>query len=99
MARVTQLRMYTIQEGKMDQWLEGWRTGVAPLREKMGFQIQDAWVIEAENTFVWILTYGGDDWEAKDAAYYVSDERKALNPNPAQYIVQAREWFLTPVAR
>ena len=35
--------------------------------------------------------------EAKDKAYYVSPERKALNPDPAQFIALAEHWFLTEV--
>jgi hypothetical protein len=89
--------MYKIHPGKMDLWLEGWRTGVVPIREKLGFHVTQAWVIPEENTFLWMMAYDGDNWAAQDAAYFVSPERKALDPDPAQYIAEMRQWFVTPV--
>jgi len=93
----TQLRMYTINRGKMDDFVRAWKAGVYPLRQKLGFRIDGAWVIKERNQFVWLLSYDGEDWEAKDAGYYASPERKALNPDPAQFIALAEHWFLTEV--
>jgi len=71
---------------------------VLPLRQKFGFKIENAWVICERNEFVWIVSYDGtESWESKDAAYYNSPERKALNPDPARYIAQVNHWFLTPI--
>jgi len=87
MSAVSQLRIYRIREGKMDEWLAGWTRGVLPLRQKLGFRVEGAWVVRGENTFVWILTYDGPDgFEARDAEYYASEERKALRPDPAPLI-------------
>ncbi len=93
----TQLRMYTINKGKMDDFVRAWRAGVYPLRTKQGFRIDGAWVLKERNQFVWLLSYDGIDWDAKDAAYYASPERAALNPDPAQFIAHAEQWFLTDV--
>jgi hypothetical protein len=98
MTVVSQLRIYTIREGKMDEWIKGWREGVYPLRLKQGFRIDGAWVLEGQNKFVWILTYDGpEEWQSKDAAYYASPERAALNPDPAQHIVHNETHFITSV--
>ena len=98
MAKVSQLRTYAIQEGKMDEWTEGWRDGVVPLRRKHGFRVEGAWVVRERNTFVWILSYDGpEDWKAKNDAYYASPGRKSLSPDPARLIVHAEESMLTPV--
>ena len=94
---MTQLRMYTINRGKMDDFVRAWKAGVYPLRRTHGFQIEGAWVIKERNQFVWLLSYGGGDWEARDAAYYASPERAALDPDPAQFIAQAEQWFLSDV--
>lgn len=97
---VSQLRMYTIEEGKMEAWIHGWKKGVLPLRQKFGFRVDGAWVVPNENKFVWILTYDGPEgFEARDAAYYASEERKALDPDPAQYIADALTWFMDSVLR
>ena len=98
MPKVTQLRIYTIQEGKMDEWIKGWSEGVVPLRRKHGFRIDGAWVARDKNTFVWILSYDGpEDWKEKNEAYYDSADRKALRPDPARLIVNIEEMFLSPV--
>lgn len=94
---MTQLRMYTINRGKMDDFVRAWKGGVYPLRTKQGFRIEGAWVLKERNQFVWLLSYDGTDWDAKDAAYYASPERAALNPDPAQFIANAEQWFLTEV--
>jgi hypothetical protein len=63
-----------------------------------GFTIDRADVIRETNEFVWIVSYDGpEDWEAKQAAYYGSPERKAVSPDPARHIAKARRWFIEPV--
>ena len=92
---VTQLRIYTINRGEMEAFVKAWTDGVVPLRRKHGYTIEGAWILEKENKFVWIVTYSGpESWEAKEAAYYGSPERKAMRPDPAQHIALAESWFL-----
>lgn len=82
-----QLRIYTVRPGEMEEWLEEWRRHVLPLRRKFGFAVTGPWVIEAEDRFVWILGYEGEQgWAAADAAYYESEERKSLRPDPARHL-------------
>jgi hypothetical protein len=42
----TQIRIFTINKGKMDAFLDGWQKGVYPLRIKNGFKIEGAWVVK-----------------------------------------------------
>ncbi len=94
----TQLRLYTINKGKMDEFVKAWTAGVYPLRRRQGYAIPFAAVVKERNEFVWILSYDGpQDWKAKEAAYYGSGERAALNPDPAQFIAQAEQWFISSV--
>lgn len=93
----TQLRRYTINRGKMDEFLEAWRRGVLPLRTEAGFHVEGAWVVRERNEFVWVMSYDGDDWEAKDKAYYASPGRARLDPDPAQFIARSETWFVAPV--
>ncbi|TLZ66153.1 MAG: NIPSNAP family containing protein [Methanobacteriota archaeon] len=98
MNAVSQLRIYRIKEGRMEEWLAGWKRGVLPLRRKLGFRIEGAWEVRAEDTFVWILTYDGPEgFEARDAAYYASPERKALKPDPAELIEGADTYTMASV--
>lgn len=93
----SELRRYTINRGRLDDWVQAWRAGVYPLRLRMGFTVDGAWTIPERNEFVWILSYEGADWEERHRAYYESPERRALDPDPAQWIARAEHWVLTPV--
>ena len=83
-----QLRSYTINDGELAEWIEEWRTHVAPLRRKLGFRVLGPWV--DDDTFVWLLGYDGDDgFAAADGRYYASPERKNIDPDPARHIKHA----------
>jgi hypothetical protein len=93
-----QLRIYSVKPNAMAPWIEEWRQNVAPLRRQYGFEVIGPWVIEAENKFVWVLAYGHEQgFEAADAAYYASDERKALDPDPARHLLATEHWAMRPV--
>ena len=95
---ILQMRIYTINRHKLQNFTEAWLQGVYPLRLKHGFTIPNAWVMEPTNQFVWLLGYeGSESWEAKEQAYYNSPERLKLDPDPAQYIARVEEYFVQPV--
>jgi hypothetical protein len=97
-AKVSQLRMYRIAEGRLAEFVQLWLTGVLPLRRKMGFTVDGAWTVRGEDRFVWIVSYDGEEsFETKNAEYYESSERKALDPNPAELIEDSQELMLSPV--
>jgi hypothetical protein len=85
---VTELRDYRILEGSLDQWVEEWRSRVAPLRRELGFTVERAWTVDDDSRFVWLLSYPGDwaAFEAADRGYYDSPQRRGLDPNPARLI-------------
>ena len=98
MGRRSQLRVYTIAEGRLDEFVRLWSNGVRPLRERLGFRIDGAWTVAEDSRFVWVLSYEGPgDFEGADAAYYASDERKTLDPDPAPLIVDNQTSWLTPL--
>jgi hypothetical protein len=69
---------------------------IRPLRVKVGFQVLGAWTIEATNQFVWLLAYTGPEtWEARDQAYYQSEERRAMVPDPARHIARIEHYFVS----
>lgn len=87
-----QLRQFRIAPTKLDEFIDAWIVGVVPLRERFGFQIHGAWSIAESNEFVWVIGYDGPEgFDAADAAYYASEERRRLSPDPAQYIARAKE--------
>jgi NIPSNAP len=86
-----QLRMYRVQPGRMDEWLDEFNAHVRPLRESLGFTVLGPWVGE-DDRFVWLV--GHDDLEAADAAYHASPERTALDPDPARLLAEVQTFLL-----
>ena len=87
-----QLRRFRIAPGKLGEFIGAWKDGVVPLRERFGFQIHGAWSIEESNEFVWVISYDGPEgFDAADAGYYASEERRRLSPDPAEHIASAEE--------
>jgi hypothetical protein len=93
-----QLRMYAIDEGKLDEFVRGWRGGVVPLRRRMGFTVAGAWTIPEESRFVWIVGYDGPEgFAARNEQYYASPDRAGLDPDPARLVARGQHWMVTPV--
>lgn len=94
----TQLRIYEITPGQLDAFVEAWRASVAPLRIRFGFAIDGAWALHASSRFVWVARYDGPlSWEEAEERYYGSEERAALDPDPAQWIEGPGSEFADPV--
>jgi hypothetical protein len=93
-----QIRIYTINRGKMDEFVQVWRQGIAPIRQKIGFEIVGAWVNKDTNQFIWLISYSGEEeWVVKDGEYFNSSDRKKLNPDPASLIARSEQYFVDPV--
>lgn len=93
-----EVRVYTINKGKMAEFVSAWRTGVYPLRLKHGFTIPAAWSVADSNQFMWIMCYAGaEGFQARDAAYYASSDRQTMKPDPRDFIARAEKWPMTPV--
>jgi hypothetical protein len=87
-----QLRRFRIATGKLNEFIDAWKAGVVPLRERFGFQIHGAWSLEESDEFVWVLSYNGPEgFDAADAAYYASQERRRLSPDPAEHIASVEK--------
>lgn len=93
-----QLRDYTIKRGELDQWIAEWRTLIAPLRKKLGFEVVGAWVDRDGERFIWLIRYRGErSFEEADKAYYDSPERLAIDPDPARHIERSETRFVAPL--
>jgi hypothetical protein len=91
-----QLRTYRIEGGQLDDFVREWRDLVLPLRRKLGFSVVGPWVDREESRFVWVIGYDGDIREANER-YYRSEEREAMNPDPARLIVEPSAIWLEPI--
>ena len=95
---VSQLRMYRAKDGELDAFIQEWKATVLPLRRKFGFKLEGAWAIRERGEFIWIISYDGPEgFEARDAAYYASPERKALTPDPARHLAHTDTRLMTSV--
>lgn len=95
----TQLRDFTIERERMDDFVTAWRDDIVPLRIQHGFRISGAWTVPGENRFIWLLEADGDqvEFEARDAAYYASESRTGVRTDPRRWIVDHSSAFLEPV--
>jgi hypothetical protein len=79
-----ELRIFEAKDGELDAFVSEWLEHVVPLRLAAGFDVVGAWRTD-DGRFVWILGYEGDFSNA-DAAYYESQARQQLDPNPARHL-------------
>ena len=94
-----QIRIYTVNKGSLPLFVAEWNEKIRPLREKLGFSIVGAWTVEATNQFVWVQRYEGEtSWEDQDRAYFDSEERRTMNPDPARLIARMEQYFADPVS-
>jgi NIPSNAP len=93
-----QIREYTVKPGEMNAWIEEWRSSIVPLRKRHGFEVVGAWTVDGTDQFVWIVKYEGPkSWSEADADYYGSDERKAMDPDPARHLAKTGARMMSPI--
>ncbi|HEU0318847.1 MAG TPA: hypothetical protein VFR49_16050 [Solirubrobacteraceae bacterium] len=80
----SQLRVYRIKPGLLDEFTEFWRAEIVPLREAFGFAVEGAWADRETSTFAWVV--GHPDFATGEAAYYASPQRAGLSRDPATFI-------------
>ncbi|HLG76980.1 MAG TPA: NIPSNAP family protein [Ktedonobacteraceae bacterium] len=93
-----QLRRYIIQPGHMDQFLSIWQKNIVPARERVGFQVIDAYVDREKNEFMWILHWDTQlDVQEAEARFRLSPERQAVNHEVEASIVSMENTLLERV--
>ncbi len=86
---VAQLRTYTINRGMMDSWLKVFDEEIRPIHDKIGMPISATFVNADRNEFIWIRNFSSaEEIPEKEAAYFGSDERKALGDKPTSHIAK-----------
>jgi hypothetical protein len=75
---LAQIRIYTINRGEMDAFIEHFQRDVFPLHEQIGCPVVGVYVNRPQNEVVWIRTYADEaDREAKQKAF--QEARAAAN--------------------
>ena len=94
----TQIHIYTINRGALNEFANEWRDRIKPLREKFGFRVSGGWQVTDTNQFIWFLSRDdSEDWETQNQAFYQSDERRSLDPDPARHIARVEQYFVDSV--
>ena len=90
-----QLRTYTINKGQLAQFTDDFNHKIKAARESVGFKVLGVWTVPATNQFVWIMGLeDGLDWDKHDKAYFDSEARKAMQPDPGQIIARMENHFI-----
>jgi hypothetical protein len=84
----SQLRIYKIKQGLMDQWLVFFKTKVVPLHQKFGIPAKIAWINDADSEFIWVRDFDdGEPIEQQETRYVTSEERRrAIGDESKSYI-------------
>ena len=67
-----QLREYTIEDGRLDDFVQIWRELILPLRVSLGFSVFGPWVERDASRFVWLVGFDGDIRAANDRVLRVT---------------------------
>lgn len=86
---IAELRIYTANKGKLDDFVKLWNEKLAPNHERYGLKILGAWVNRPQNEFVWIRAFESEaDRDARTKTYFDSPERKAIGDLPASHLAK-----------
>ena len=82
---VTQVRIYTINRGMLDSWIELWNSTVVPTSASYGVRVLGAWVNRPQNEFIWLREF---DTEETLRRYESSPERAVYSPTVSSHIAK-----------
>src|SRR6266581_4414912 len=51
---IAEVRIYTMNRGKLDDFVKLWNEKLAPIHAKYGLKILGAWVNRPQNEFIWM---------------------------------------------
>ena len=93
-----QLRLYQLEPDRIDEFISVWRKQIVPARKAAGFTVEGAWVSREEAGFAWVVGYDGPgSFEKADKRYYDSSERAAIDPNPADFLLNVETVMVEPL--
>ena len=90
-----QLRIYKVEDGRLDDFLTLWREHIVAARAAYGFEVVASYVNRDANEFAWIVRADGD-FAAADARYYESPERAALPWDPKDVLTSVEVRMVEP---
>jgi quinol monooxygenase YgiN len=82
---VTQVRIYTINRGMLDSWIQLFNEKIVPTSARFGVNVVGAWVNRPQNEFIWVRTFESED---SLKVYENSPERAAYSPQTGSHIAK-----------
>jgi NIPSNAP len=97
---ITQVRVYTINRGMLDSWVQLFNEKIVPTSARFGIHVIGAWVNRPQNEFVWVREFA-DEETLK--TYETSPERATYTPLTSTHIAKievrtVENALLSPVA-
>jgi antibiotic biosynthesis monooxygenase (ABM) superfamily enzyme len=81
----TQVRIYTINRGMLDSWIELFNANIVPTSAKFGVRVIGAWVNRPQNEFIWVRTFDTDE---QLRTYETSPERATYHGETSKHIAK-----------
>jgi hypothetical protein len=81
----TQVRIYTINRGMLDSWVELFNAKIVPTSAKFGVRVIGAWVNRPQNEFIWVRTF---DTEEQLKTYEASAERATYHGDTGKHLAK-----------
>ena len=90
----TEVRIYTMNPGKLDEFVGIFTNDIMPTSAKYGVRIHAGWRNEEKNEFVWVRSY---DDEATLERYSTAPERAIYSPKTQACIASMDVRVVEPV--
>jgi quinol monooxygenase YgiN len=74
---ITEVRIYTMKPGRLDDFLHVFQTGIVPTSSAYGIHVHGAWRNDDKNELVWVRSYAD---RATLEAYENCPERAIYSP-------------------
>ena len=95
---IAEMRIYTINGGMLDTYLELFNKQIVPNHRRHGIQILGAWADRRQNEVIWIRTFAShEERKAKLDVYEASRERDDVFPIAAFHMAKAEVKILEDV--
>jgi hypothetical protein len=82
---ITQVRIYTINRGMLDSWIEVFNAKIVPTSAQYGVHVIGAWVNRPQNEFVWVRQFESEEVLKR---YETSPERAAYSPHTGSHVAK-----------
>jgi hypothetical protein len=82
---ITQVRIYTINRGMLDSWINVFNDKIVPTSATFGVHVVGAWANRTQNEFFWVRTFEDEETLKR---YEGSPERAAYTGETGSHIAK-----------